>query len=768
MTFVAPSSRAVVKERIDGTLRDRARNPPLEQIWQRVDGTPVEVEVSGSRVQWQGRPAVKVIARDITERRKTDAELRMLRHAIDSAVDAIYWMRPDGGFDYVNAAACRMLGYSHGELMQMNVWDLNPGLARRDWPQRFAEIKKGLGQSSTFESVRRGNDDVFELEHRAKDGRLIPVEVTVNYVQFGDQESAFALVRDGRERKQTEMALNTTQFAVDSASDAVYLLRSDGGIVYANTSASTMLGFSRDQLVTMSVFDINPDQTQKTFTKAFGRYKRGQGPPFVEQRHTCKDGNVVSVEVSSSYFKFGVHEGLFAFARDISERKIAEASIRESEARYRSVVELSPDPILVNCGGKIAFVNTAGLKVLGAANAGDIVGKDALAFLHPESRDLIAGRIGEALRTKTGAQPAEIKWVRPDGSVVEVESSTSFITWEGKPALQVVVRDITERKRTEQALQLTQFAIDQASDAVYLVRPDGRFDYANMAASKMLGYSQEELRSMSVQDINPDISASGWKKRFALIKQGSSDTLFTGQHHQTKDGRLVPVEISGNYYRVGEVTGMVTFVRDVSARDAAETAMRESEARYRSVVEQSPDAIFINCEGKLVFVNTAGTKLFKAKSNDELIGRDAMTTIHPDTRERARKRIQQVIKKKQTVPPAEQRWIAVDGSALEVESTASYVVWGGKPALQVVARDISERKQAERVLKLTQFAIDRGFDAFIRVDSDGHCVDLNEASCRLLGYSRDELLDMALSDFVVGTSKSSWRQAFDELRKVGT
>ena len=115
---------------------------------------------------------------------------------------------------------------------------------------------------------------------------------------------------------------------------------------------------------------------------------------------------------------------------------------------------------------------------------------------------------------------------------------------------------------------------------------------------------------MSVQDINPEITTSSWKKRFALITEGTSGTLFTGQMHKAKNGDLIPVEISGNYYRFGENEGMVSFVRDVSTRVATETAMRESEARYRSVVEQSPDAIFINCEGKLVFVNSAGAKLF--------------------------------------------------------------------------------------------------------------------------------------------------------------
>ena len=214
---------------------------------------------------------------------------------------------------------------------------------------------------------------------------------------------------------------------------------------------------------------------------------------------------------------------------------------------------------------------------------------------------------------------------------------------------------------------MTQFAIDQASDAVYLVSPTGRFEYANAAASEMLGYSVDELRAMSVPDIDPDIGASSWKKRFAQIIEGTSGTLFAGQTHRAKNGRLIPVEISGNYYRFGGNEGMLAFVRDVSARVESESALRDSEARYRSVVEQSPDAIFINCDGKLVFVNSAGANLFGAKSAEDLVGRDAMSTIHRRTRELARRRIREVIKKKASVPPTEQRWLAIDGSVIEVE-----------------------------------------------------------------------------------------------------
>ena len=755
--YVEPASHGVARERVRQVLKDQAGIPPVEQTWLRQDGTRVDVEVSGSYARWQGRAAVTVIARDITERKKTDTALRMLQYAVDNAVDAVYWMRPDGSFNYVNDAACRMLGYTRDQFAKLKVWDINPGLTRNGWQKRLAEIKAGSHVS-----------EAKEFTHRASDGELIPVETTTSFVRFNDQEFAFGFARDARERKQTEAALERTQFAVDTASDAVYLLRPDGSFVYANETASKMLGYSRAQLESTSVFDINPDHTPATFKKAFAKYKRSRNPSPIEQRHQTSDGRIVPVEVAASYFKFGENEGLFAFVRDIGERHAAEALLRQSEERYRSLVELSPDPVMINCEGKVAFVNVAGLSTLGLRGERDIVGKDALTFVHPESRALVTRRVGRSLKTKAGGPPAEIKWVRPDGTIVELESSTSFVTWEGKPAVQVVVRDITERKRTEQALRITQFAIDQASDAVYLVKRDGGFEYANATASEMLGYSQEELRSMSVYDINPDISRTSWRKRFARIIEGTSGTLFVGQTHRAKGGRLIPVEISGNYYRFGDEEGMLAFVRDVSARVQSESALRDSEARYRSVVEQSPDAIFINCDGKLVFVNSAGARLFGAVSAAELIGRDAMSTIHPQTRDLARRRIAEVIRKKATVAPTEQRWLGIDGSVLDVESTASYVTWDGKPALQVVARDIGKRKQAERILKLTQFAVDRGFDAVVRVVPDGSLVDVNDATCRLLGYTRDELLALTVSDYVVDLSKAAWRNTLEEVKRVGS
>ena len=415
LTFVDPADHDVVKQRTRQNLGGDARVAPIEQSWRRIDGSRLDVEVSGSRVPWRGRWAVKVIARDITERKKTDTAMRMLQYAVDNAADAVYWMRPDGGFDYVNEAASRMVGCTRDELMRMRVWDLNPGIPKRDWPKRFAEIKK---------SSRRGG--AREYRHRRKDGTLVSVEATTNYVRFGDQEFAFGFVRDVGDRKSTELALQTTQFAVDSASDALYLLRPDGGLAYANAAASRMLGYSRKQLEAMSVFDINPDHTPQTWKKAFAAYKDKRGPMVVAQRHQTKSGAIIPIEISANYFKFGEREGIFAFVRDIRERQAAENSLRQSEERYRSVVEQSPDPIIINCEDKIVFVNAAALNMMGFKDESEIIGKNAYLFLHPDSKQLVATLVRKARRKKTGQPPVDLKWTRPDGRVVEVEINDQF------------------------------------------------------------------------------------------------------------------------------------------------------------------------------------------------------------------------------------------------------------------------------------------------------------------------------------------------------
>jgi PAS domain S-box-containing protein len=130
-------------------------------------------------------------------------------------------------------------------------------------------------------------------------------------------------------------------------------------------------------------------------------------------------------------------------------------------------------------------------------------------------------------------------------------------------------RDITERKQVERALRLTQFAVDHAGDAVFWLTRDARFFYANLQACRHLGYSREELLSMTVHDIDPNFPAEAWPRHWEELEQRKSFVFES--LHRTKDGRLVPVEITVNYLEFEGNEYNCAFARDISVRRRAES-----------------------------------------------------------------------------------------------------------------------------------------------------------------------------------------------------
>jgi len=140
-------------------------------------------------------------------------------------------------------------------------------------------------------------------------------------------------------------------------------------------------------------------------------------------------------------------------ARDVAECDEIEAALRESEERYHRLVELFPDLVMVHCEGKITLINTAGARLLGATTSEQLVGKPVMDFVHLDDQEIVAGQFKQMGEQGTQAPLVEQKWLRLDGTAIDVEVAAIALTFQNKPAIQVVARDITERKQTKAALQ---------------------------------------------------------------------------------------------------------------------------------------------------------------------------------------------------------------------------------------------------------------------------------------------------------------------------
>jgi two-component system sensor histidine kinase/response regulator len=191
-------------------------------------------------------------------------------------------------------------------------------------------------------------------------------------------------------------------------------------------------------------------------------------------------------------FMVAVGAILVYFKKVRTERKLMEEDLRESEERYRQVVEFSPEPIFIQCEGKCVFANPAMAKLYGLANPEELYGKMVLDCVHPDYRQIVMSRM-DALRSGTPVPVIEEQIIRPDGSIVDVEvSSTSFI-YHKKAAALVLVRDISERKRAEEQLRKLSYAVEQSPTMIAITDKNGYIEYINPRFSQIMGYAPGEV-----------------------------------------------------------------------------------------------------------------------------------------------------------------------------------------------------------------------------------------------------------------------------------
>ncbi len=280
-------------------------------------------------------------------------------------------------------------------------------------------------------------------------------------------------------------------------------------------------------------------------------------------------------------------------------------------------------------------------------------------------------------------------------------------------------KEIIERKWAEEALRRSHKELEikveertrelttilrTAMDGFWIVDTEGRLVEVNDSYCKLTGYSREELLAMRIEDIETQETPEEIARHVQRVMETGSDRFETC--HRTKEGRNLDMEVSVNYQPVGDGR-FFAFLHDITERKRAEVALRESEERYRKLVELSPDIIAIHSEGRILFSNFEGAKLFGVSDPSQLIGKDIFEIVHPDYHEIARERIQKMLEEGERTPPIEEKLIKFDGSVMDVEVASVPFTYQDRTAILSIAHDITERKRAEEKLRLLLELTDR-------------------------------------------------------------
>ncbi|MGA3088838.1 MAG: PAS domain S-box protein [Terriglobales bacterium] len=267
-----------------------------------------------------------------------------------------------------------------------------------------------------------------------------------------------------RQRQQTLKALMAheqhLQTVLERALDGFYFVDTRGRLVEVNDAYCLMSGYAREELLTMRIADLEIAENEQDVAAHMQRIMR-QGMDRFESCHRRKDGQIINIETSVKFHDFDGGR-FFCFLRDITERKRAERALRESEERFRLVVEGAPVGIMVQSDGIYRYLNPAALAMFGAETADQIVGHAVAERIHPENRAAVDERIRLLKEERRTAPFLEEQLFRLDGTIFDVEATAIPFVFEGHDGSLAFIRDITERKREEMKRSMLEQQLRQA------------------------------------------------------------------------------------------------------------------------------------------------------------------------------------------------------------------------------------------------------------------------------------------------------------------
>ncbi|MFH0736336.1 MAG: PAS domain S-box protein [bacterium] len=280
-------------------------------------------------------------------------------------------------------------------------------------------------------------------------GAWIFVKVSPLHDKDGNFIGAIESIRDITRQKHAEETLrqseNRYRELIELAADGILLGSSSGIIIGANWYMQNLCGRSLDNLIGLHISVLFEKNELNITPLRFDLLNEGR-IVLSERKIICPDGKIIPIEMHTKKMPDGTYQSIF---RNITERKLTEVALKESENKYRKLVENSPDGIVIYTEGKIVFVNNKSLSLLGATNENELIGKSVIQFVHPDYHSIVIARMKKAQTEGVVLPLMEEKFIKLDGSELYVEVKAISIVFENKPSVQLIISDITERKRVE-------------------------------------------------------------------------------------------------------------------------------------------------------------------------------------------------------------------------------------------------------------------------------------------------------------------------------
>ena len=483
---------------------------------------------------------------------------------------------------------------------------------------------------------------------------------------------------------------------VEQAADIIYTRDMDGVITSINAAGARFFGKSRVEIVGEHLSKlIGTDAAARDIeeTKRAATDSPLRSTYYLRDTEDCGRylEGVITIERDRKLRPTGIR----GVIRDITEQKLAESALKESEGRYRRLVEMSPEAIIVHSQGVFVYVNPAAQRLWGASSPEELIGKSVLDVVHPDSQDIVRRRIREVEELGSSTPLNEQKHIKLNGEVIDVEVIGMPFLFRGQPAVQAVIRDVTDRRRGREALRQTEArlrtVVSSASLILFALDQNGVFTLSEGEGLKALGWKSGEMVGHSVFDIyadNPEILTN---VRRALAGETLSRAVDVGD--LTFEARYSPLTDDAD-----NVIGVIGVATDITENRKAQKALQENEERYRELFENANDIIYTHdLAGNFTSLNRSGEQI-TGYGRDEALQMNIVDVLAPECVTIARQMINQKTDEK-VATIYELEIITKNRRRVRLEVSTRLVYREGKAVgIQGVGRDLTERKRSEEVL----------------------------------------------------------------------
>jgi len=684
-----------------------------------------------------------IIQQDVTDRKKIEFALReseiKYKTLVENSHDGIMIVR-DFRILYANDTICNMLGYC---LTEHSSEIIHP-----DDLHKLIAINK-----------RRRNGDISTIYESlrliAENGEIRECETTSTMISFDGDWAAFYTVHDVTERNRLELELKKRERKYRELAEmlplAVYELDVQGKPTYMNQTGLKLFGWDKKVApdIDASSFFSTEDKAlmrkrlEEEAGKMISANEKDAPEPSLPEEYTAisSDGRKIPVIIyGAPIIEDGVAIGSRGVIVDISERKAMENALRESEEKYKTLIENSQDGIFAIDGDRILFANSTFCKMLGYSPE-ELYQKSAASLVHPEDR---ARGLAISERRKEGDFSTVndiFRLVAKNGTLKEGDVFSSVIELNGQVISYITVHDLTETRRIQEALvkseQKYRELAEMLPQTVYELDLNANLKYLNKAGKDKFGTAYK-TQKISVFDVVVDEDVERMKDNFKNVSFNNIPSKGNFYRLRQVDGQIFEAMISATPIIVdGKTIGQRGVLIDITDHINMQNALRESEEKYRSLIENATDGIVIVQNGVLKFANQTMCDIMQY-SMDELLNKPFLDYIEPSEHQSLNGFHLRRMKGEQFSNILRSQFIRKDKKVITVELNARTSNFNGSPAGFIIIRDITDRLKIENELQTAKLELEK-LNSQLEKRVKESSKSLTEARTQLINLQKENL-----------------------------